>query len=394
MTKAFKVLAAVAVGLLALACTKEETQLSLSDKAANFEPSGNLEKVIKVTCSEGWSVSATEDWVKVDPSSGNGSGSFKIIVEENKSVSERTANVKVSAGIKSETVKVTQLGVTPVVSVQPAKADFEAAGGEQVITVTANLPWTISVPEADTWLSAVPANDNKTFKITVQENTSLESRNSTVTVSVEGKSAPVEVSQLGLQPALEVSPAEVEEVSREGTTIDFTVTANVPWELVIPEEASWITADVSEGDQSAAVKVTVAPNNTALDGRSAEITFKLKDHEISAVIAIAQQEAVYNPETDKLALLAIYEASDGANWAKNNWDLTAEMSTWSGVTVDATPGRVTAVKLTTAGTIVKDWTLPEVVGWLTEVTDFRVNGNKLTGALPESLFTLPKLQKL
>ena len=98
--------------------------------------------------------------------------------------------------------------------------------------------------------------------------------------------------------------------------------------------------------------------------------------------------------TDKLALLAIYEASDGANWAKNNWDLTVDMNTWSGVTVDATTGRVTAVKLTTAGTIVKDWTLPEEVGWLTEVTDFRVNGNKLTGALPESLFTLPKLQKL
>ena len=100
----------------------------------------------------------------------------------------------------------------------------------------------------------------------------------------------------------------------------------------------------------------------------------------------------YTRQTDSLALVKIFEASDGANWAKNNWKLDKDMSTWNGVTL--TGGRVTALKLTTSGTIVTDWTLPEEVGDLAELTDLRVNGNKLTGALPESLFELPKLQKL
>ena len=97
-------------------------------------------------------------------------------------------------------------------------------------------------------------------------------------------------------------------------------------------------------------------------------------------------------QLDSLALVAIYNASDGANWTKNNWDLTTPINTWPAVTV--TDGRVTALKLSTSGVIASEWTLPEEIGNLTELTDLRVNSNKLTGSLPETLFELTKLQKL
>ena len=97
-------------------------------------------------------------------------------------------------------------------------------------------------------------------------------------------------------------------------------------------------------------------------------------------------------QLDSLALVAIYNASKGAEWAKNKWDLSKPMDEWNGITL--TEGRVTVVKITTASTITEEWTLPDEVGDLTELTDFRINGNKLTGAIPEAVFTLPKLQKL
>ena len=97
-------------------------------------------------------------------------------------------------------------------------------------------------------------------------------------------------------------------------------------------------------------------------------------------------------QLDSLALVAIYNASDGPNWNKNKWDLDKPIDTWTAVTV--TDNRVTALKLSTSGVIASEWTLPEAVGDLTELTDLRINGNKLTGSLPESLFTLTKLQKL
>jgi len=97
-------------------------------------------------------------------------------------------------------------------------------------------------------------------------------------------------------------------------------------------------------------------------------------------------------KSDSLALVAIYNASKGAEWAKNKWDLSAAINNWNGVTV--TNDRVTALKITTSGTIASEWVLPEEIGDLTELTELRINSNKLSGALPESLFTLSKLQKL
>ena len=97
-------------------------------------------------------------------------------------------------------------------------------------------------------------------------------------------------------------------------------------------------------------------------------------------------------QLDSLALVAVYNASDGPNWAKNTWDLTKPMSTWPAVTL--TDGRVTALKLTTSGVITKEWTLPDEISDLTELTDLRISSNKLTGDLPETLYDLEKLENL
>ena len=97
-------------------------------------------------------------------------------------------------------------------------------------------------------------------------------------------------------------------------------------------------------------------------------------------------------QIDSLALVAIYNASDGANWTKNNWDLTKPLDEWKAVTL--TDGRVTALKLTTSGVIAKEWTLPDEIGNLAELTDLRISSNKLAGELPESLYGLEKLEHL
>ena len=103
-------------------------------------------------------------------------------------------------------------------------------------------------------------------------------------------------------------------------------------------------------------------------------------------------EIIRNRETDSLALVAIYNASKGAEWTKNKWNLSTPIDTWPAVTV--TDDRVTALKLSTSGVIASEWTLPEEIGELTELTDLRINSNKLTGDLPESLYSLTKLEFL
>ena len=71
--------------------------------------------------------------------------------------------------------------------------------------------------------------------------------------------------------------------------------------------------------------------------------------------------------TDRAALVALYNATDGDNWRDNaNWLSDAPLGDWRGVTTDA-DGRVTGIEL-----------------WL----------NKLNGPLPPELGDLAKLQRL
>ena len=101
---------------------------------------------------------------------------------------------------------------------------------------------------------------------------------------------------------------------------------------------------------------------------------------------------IRNRQTDSLALVAVYNASKGAEWTKGNWVLTKEMSTWTGVTL--TGGRVTALKLTTTVAIPEAWTLPDEVADLSALTELRINKQKLTGEFPKILCTMDWLKVL
>ena len=100
----------------------------------------------------------------------------------------------------------------------------------------------------------------------------------------------------------------------------------------------------------------------------------------------------YSRQTDSLALVAIYNASKGAEWTKGNWELDKDMSTWTGVTL--TGGRVTALKLTTTVAIPESWTLPNEILSLSALTDLRINKQKLSGDFPTILCRMDWLKVL
>jgi Leucine-rich repeat (LRR) protein len=82
---------------------------------------------------------------------------------------------------------------------------------------------------------------------------------------------------------------------------------------------------------------------------------------------------------DSLALVSLYNSTNGAAWTDNtNW-LTGSVNTWVGIDVDATGTRVVQVILPANGL---SGTLPSLLDSLTALTDFNVSHNALTGTLP------------
>ena len=281
--------------------------------------------------------------------------------------------------------KVTEL------SVSPKSVSFETAGGEETVTVTCNTTWAVN-STAD-WLTISPksGSDNGSFKITATANESFDVRSADITVTAGDKSQAIKVNQLSLSPSLFIDPTATE-VSYAGGEIELKITSNAPWVLTLPEGIDWITVDINEGSGSATVKVTVL-ENLEREARTANITVKETINGTTQELAITQELAPLSRRSDSLALVAIYNASKGAEWAKNQWDLSTPIDTWSGVSLNE-EGRVSVLKLSTSGVITSDWTLPAEIGDLTELTDLRINSNKLAGEIPDAVYSLSKLEKL
>ena len=98
-------------------------------------------------------------------------------------------------------------------------------------------------------------------------------------------------------------------------------------------------------------------------------------------------------EIDRAALVALYNATDGANWTDNtNWLSDKPLSEWYGVTTVAVDdGRVWSVSLYQNNLT---GTLPTELGNLTEMWVLDLADNNLTGSIPLSMASLTKLADL
>ena len=122
----------------------------------------------------------------------------------------------------------------------------------------------------------------------------------------------------------------------------------------------------------------------------------------------------YGRELDSLALVALYDSADGANWSNNsNWLTDEPIDYWYGVTVE--DDRVNQLLLSSNnlnGTIPDEicnltelnylnfyvnslsGSIPDDIGNLSKLTHLSLNHNQLEGPIPESLWQLSSLTQL
>ncbi len=95
--------------------------------------------------------------------------------------------------------------------------------------------------------------------------------------------------------------------------------------------------------------------------------------------------------TDRAALVALYEATDGPNWSDNtNWNSDAPLDTWRGVGTDSN-GRVTGLRLANNGLT---GPIPVELGNLANLESLNLDNNGLTGLIPAWLADMANLTSL
>ena len=91
---------------------------------------------------------------------------------------------------------------------------------------------------------------------------------------------------------------------------------------------------------------------------------------------------------DSLALVDLYDSTNGANWKNNtNWLTTSPLNTWNGIVLDSS-GRVSQINLYINNLT---GTLPSSIGNLTQLTSISLHINAIGGDIPASIGNLTNL---
>ena len=107
--------------------------------------------------------------------------------------------------------------------------------------------------------------------------------------------------------------------------------------------------------------------------------------------ATAPPAASGSVETDREALVALYNSTDGENWDKSaNWLSDAPLGEWKGVTTND-DGRVTELSLLDNAL---SGEIPAELGNLSSLTELDLGNDELSGEIPPELGNLSNLESL
>ena len=243
---------------------------------------GAEDLVVKFSSNKNWTAALSESvkWLIISPSSGDAGENCEIhlIATATEEFDARSVDLVITAEQVQATVTITQ-GQVDNCTLVTTSQDFDAKGGEAVITVKTNIEWTVTVPEdAASWVHAVDtkAYGEQSRKFTVDPFYEIgdTTRTAVLTVKAGDESATYTITQTGLTYEL-VSPSA--EFDKNGGTesIEVNTNAEIDWSVVIPEDAkSWIHLGEKVGNT---VNVTVDPYGEIDGEREAELSIVAQD---------------------------------------------------------------------------------------------------------------------
>lgn len=184
--------------------------------------------------------------------------------------------------------------VEDAVTIKSNEEIVPVEGGVLSIAINSTVAWTAKASES--WVTLSPTSGeagDATVKASVLKNDSNDSRTATVTFTAGTKTATYTIVQSQLN-ALVIATTEYE-VPAEGGTVEVKVSANVDYQVIIPDAVDWVENATTRGMTESTVVLKVAPS-LDVEARTANIT--ISDGTLSSTVKITQ--APFEPYYDLL----------------------------------------------------------------------------------------------
>ena len=285
------------------------------------------------------------------------------------------ATITARSGTASTSITVTVMQTAGSIVIEPMTATLMALGETVQLTATALDQNGQAVADAAiTWSSS----DEAVATVNDQGLVSAVS-NGTAMITARSGTASTSITVTVMQSAsiIVIEPMKATLMSL-GETVQLTTSVLDPnGQLVTDVAVTWTSSDEAVATVNDQGLVSAVSNGTAM------ITAR-------AGSAFAEIEVTVR-SSDKDVLVALYNETDGDNWASSkNWLSESPLGKWYGVTVDE-DGRVTELNLRNNNL---HGMIPAEIGNLEELMSVQINHNRLTGEVPSELGFLSKLEYL
>ena len=233
--------------LMFIACNKEEAVvedvITLSTETIEAAPEGDVYEV-KVTSSADWRVSGLCDWARPLAESGKSGEILKIEVDPSSSREIQTTEFKVFSGSAVKSLKVNSNPLFVMSLLTDNEVEFTSSESALKIKLDTNVPEIESVftGSGSEWIEYVDRQEvlgSTVLSFNVKANETYVGRETELTLSGNGKSASVKISQTQLDAIITDTP-KVVHTGLDASSVNFVVRANVEFTFDLP---SWLTLD-------------------------------------------------------------------------------------------------------------------------------------------------------
>lgn len=285
----------VIAGLIFLvaSCEKAPFVTMTGPRSFTFTQDGGTQS-FSFTCNRDWSVSSSESWIRVSPSSGCKSDnevSVTITCSPNTTYDPRNATITVRVEELTETISVTQeTGLGLLVS--PTTFDLTNAAQDIEIEVQKNVQYSVTIDEAcKSWISQKGTKALSSEKVTfsVAANDSYDNREGKITFKqTDGDLVQTVTVRQSQTNGLFITTPEYD-LSNEAHTLTVEVKANVEYDVT--STVDWIkyTSAGTKALPATTFTLEVAANET-YDKREGKVTVKQKNGDLTGVITIRQDQ--------------------------------------------------------------------------------------------------------
>lgn len=412
-------LASVAIAILLAACHEQSEYLfgakdplveinAATENEGNFTPEAQTGYGL-LRCNARWKAkSLSDEWLTCTTVEGEFNDTVYFAMSENKG-NTRIGKIVISNTVGEEKFDTLTVRQQCAVSFIPEgyKIKIESDDLKEPLTgesfaevkfeVNSSTAWRAFTKATDGWSTVMTKKGaaSGSGSLIVSENETITPRSMYIYVqSVEYPTLKdsILLTQSGRPLRLEVISPTNKQIMLDGAESQFIFSVKGDGEWKIEGVPEWIELEKTEYEGDANVLVKVAATSSE---RTAQLTIQsLVQAEKTDILTIEQKYIPDGRMKDSLALVAIYQATKGENWAYP-WkpELPLSESNWPGVFFDMVDGELRVVDLSLMSFNLEG-SLPNEIGWLTEVIKIKVQHNKLSGTLPASLNRLTNLTHL